>query len=161
MGTKGISIITFDHKELISLLNKALADEWFAYYQYWVGAKVLKGIMSDSAKKELNEHAEEELKHANMLTDRIIQLNGTPILNPTDWAKLSTCGYLAPENFSVIEILKQNIKGEQCAINFYNNLLKNIKDKDILTYQMVLSILQDEVDHEDDLEKLLEDIKMK
>lgn len=161
MGTKGLTIINLDHKELISLLNKALADEWLAYYQYWVGAKVARGNMSDTVKKELQEHAEEELKHANMLTDRILQLNGIPLLNPSDWIENSSCGYLAPTNPSVFEILKQNIKGEQCAIAIYNNLLKTLKDKDVLTYQMILTILQDEVDHEDDLEKLLEDLTTK
>jgi len=36
MGTVGIKIVGMDVKELIKRLNKALADEWLAYYQYWV-----------------------------------------------------------------------------------------------------------------------------
>jgi len=40
MGTKGREIVGMDIDKLIELLNKALADEWLAYYQYWVGAKV-------------------------------------------------------------------------------------------------------------------------
>jgi hypothetical protein len=34
--------------KLLNLLNKALADEWLAYYQYWIGAKVVKGPMKDA-----------------------------------------------------------------------------------------------------------------
>jgi bacterioferritin len=34
-----------DVDELISLLNKALSNEWLANYQYWIGAKVLKRPM--------------------------------------------------------------------------------------------------------------------
>jgi bacterioferritin len=161
MGTKGTAIVNLDVKEILKHLNKALADEWLAYYQYWVGALVLVGNMSDTAKKELLEHAGDELKHANMLADRIIKLGGTPILKPEEWYKHTTCGYMAPTDFSVKAILKQNIKGEQCAINVYNNLLKTTKDKDPVTYDIILDILKDEIEHEDDLERLLEDISQK
>lgn len=160
MGTKGKAIVE-DAAKIINLLNKALADEWLAYYQYWIGAQVLVGNMSDTAKKELMDHANDELKHATMLSTRILRLEGTPILNPTDWSKQTNCGYIAPANFSVSSILKQNIKGEQCAIVVYNNLLKFTKDKDPITCQLILDILTDEVEHEDDLERLLEDIEKK
>jgi bacterioferritin len=43
MGTKGIEIVGMDVKQLLNLLNIAFADEWLAYYQYWLGAKVVKG----------------------------------------------------------------------------------------------------------------------
>jgi bacterioferritin len=160
MGTKGKAIVV-DAAKIINFLNKALADEWLAYYQYWIGAQVLAGSMSETAKKELMTHANDELRHATMLSTRILKLEGTPILNPIEWAKQTNCGYMAPTNFSVTSILKQNIKGEQCAIVVYNNLLKFTKDKDPITYQLILNILTDEVEHEDDLERLLEDIEKK
>ena len=64
MGTRGKSIIKLDVNKLLELLNKAYADEWLAYYQYWVGAKVAKGIMREPVANELMEHANEELEHA-------------------------------------------------------------------------------------------------
>ena len=45
MGTKGAEIVKMDAKQLVAMLNSALADEWLAYYQYWVGALVVKGPM--------------------------------------------------------------------------------------------------------------------
>ena len=48
MGTKGIEIVGMDVQQLLDLLNKAFADEWFAYYQYWLGAKVVKGPMKEA-----------------------------------------------------------------------------------------------------------------
>jgi bacterioferritin len=58
----------------------------------------------------------------------------------------------------VIKVLEQNIKSEQCAIKMYNELLVKSKDKDPVTYNIVLGILQMEVEHEEDLQALLEDI---
>lgn len=158
MGTRGREIVDMDLSKLLELLNKAFADEWLAYYQYWVGAKVAKGPMRGLVASELEEHANEELEHAGMLTERIIQLGGTPILKPEDWYKMTNCGYEAPEDSHVRALLEQNIKGEQCAIDVYKSLLETVKDKDPITYNMILEILEDEVEHEEDLEAILEDI---
>jgi len=159
MGTKGREIIGVNVDKLIELLNKALADEWLAYYQYWIGAKVVVGPMRGAVVAELEEHAGDELKHAGMLVDRIIKLGGTPILKPEDWYKMTNCGYEAPADPSVRKVLEQNVKGEQCAIEVYSKLLDMVKDKDPITYNMVLGILEDEIEHEEDLEALLEDMK--
>jgi len=161
MGTKGVEIIKGDVKELISLLNKALADEWLAVYQYWAGSYVVKGPMRPEIEEELKEHAKEEMEHANMLANRIIELGGEPILHPKELLKMSGCGYDAPTNPSTKKILKQNIQGEQCAIGVYNAILEKIKGmNDAITYNMIRKILQDEVKHEQDLQDLQEDLNM-
>lgn len=163
MGTKGIQLlesIGVDVNDLIGSLNKALADEWLAYYQYWIGAKVIKGPMKEEAASELIQHAADELRHADMVAARIIQLGGTPILSPDEWKKMSNCGYDAPIDPFVKRVLEQNIKGEQCAIQTYNSILNKVKDKDPVTYNMVLQIMTDEIEHEDDLQAVLEDFEL-
>lgn len=159
MGTKGIEILDLDVNELIKTLNKALADEWLAYYQYWIGAKVISGPMRGEAVTELIEHANDELRHADMVAERINQLGGTPILNPKEWYDHTNCGYDAPEDPAIKKILAQNIKGEQCAIQVYKDIADMTKDKDVTTYEMALEILKDEIEHEDDLQQLEEDLK--
>jgi len=158
MGTKGIAIVDMDVKKLIGVLNKAFSDEWLAYYQYWIGAKVVKGPMKEAVIAELTEHAADELRHADMLATRILQLGGTPVTEPKEWYKLTNCGYDAPEDPFVKAVLDQNIKGEQCAIMTYKNLLNYTLNKDPVTYNIVLQILQDEVEHEEDLQADLEDL---
>lgn len=160
MGTKGISIVGMDVKELLTILNRAFADEWLAYYQYWLGAKVAKGPMKDAVIAELLQHAADELRHAEMLTTRIIQLGGTPVTEPRKWHEVTNCGYDAPEDPYVETLLKQNIKGEQCAIETYRKLLETTNSRDPVTYNIVLQILQDEVEHEEDLQALQEDLKV-
>lgn len=160
MGTKGIEIVGMDVQQLIALLNKAFADEWFAYYQYWLGAKVVKGPMKEAVIAELLQHAADELRHADMVAARIIQLGGTPVTEPKKWYEVTSCGYDAPDNPFVQTILEQNIKGERCAIGFYKKLLDATQGKDPVTYNMVLQILQDEVAHEEDLQALGEDLEL-
>ncbi len=161
MGTKGKEMVGSAAKEIVELLNRALADEWLAYYQYWAGALVAKGPMRPNVQAELSEHAKEELGHADMLAERIIQLGGTPILNPAQWAKLSNCGYDEPKDPHVLKLLEQNIKGEQCAIKTYGAMLERIREiKDPITFHLVRKIMEDEVKHEHDLQDLEEDIKL-
>jgi len=159
MAVRGNSIIKgIEVSEVITLLNKAYADEWLAYYQYFIEAKVIKGIMKDAAIAELNQHATDELRHANLIADRILQLGGTPLLNPKEWFTHTNCGYEEPKNFDVVAILEDSIKGEQCAITTYANISDIVKDKDIVTYDIVSQILADEVEHEEDLQALHDDI---
>jgi bacterioferritin len=160
MGTRGREIVGMDVDELLKLLNRALADEWFAYYQYWLGAKVVKGPMKDAVAAELLLHSTEELAHADLVANRIIQLGGKPVSEPKKWYEWSGCGYLPPDDEYVKTILDQNIEGERCAISYYDGLMKKTKDTDIITYNMVLTILNQEVEHEEDLQALLEDLEL-
>ena len=159
MARRGNSIISgIEIPEVIQMLNKAYADEWLAYYQYYIEEKVVKGIMKDAAIAELRQHAADELRHADMVAQRILQLGGTPLLNPKAWFTQTNCGYEEPGDFDVVAILEDAIKGEQCAISTYSGLAELTRNKDIVTYDIVSQILADEVEHEEDLMALHEDI---
>ena len=93
MGQMAQKISKIDHDELLKALNEALSEEWLAYYQYWVGALVAKGPMRTSIVAEFMEHANEEYDHANKLGKRIIELGGTPVLDPKQWENLARCKY--------------------------------------------------------------------
>lgn len=160
MGTKGKEIVGSNVESVLELLNKAFADEWLAYYQYWLGAKVAKGPMKEAVIAELLQHSTDELRHADMIANRIIQLGGAPVASPKAWYEHSNCGYDAPDDPYVSVLLDQNIKGEQCAIGIYNAMLKQTREVDPVTYNMALQILQDEVEHEEDLQALQEDLQL-
>jgi bacterioferritin len=160
MGTRAREILGMDVEELLGLLNRAYASEWLAYYQYWLGAKIIKGPMKDAVAAELLQHATEELAHAEMLANRIIQLGGTPVLEPKAWYDESPCAYDAPADAYVAVLLDQNIAGEQCAISAYKELMDATNGKDMITYNIALTILEQEVEHEEDLQGLKEDMEL-
>ncbi len=159
MAKRGNSIIKgLEISEIITVLNKAYADEWLAYYQYFIEAKIIKGIMKDAVISELTLHAADELRHATLIAARIIQLGGTPLTHPQAWFTHANCEYGEPKDFDVVAILNDAIKGEQCAITTYSKIVETTRDKDIVTYNMVSAILADEVEHEEDLQALHDDI---
>jgi bacterioferritin len=68
---------------------------------------------------ELEQHAIEELNHALLVTNRIIQLGGDLATGPRDCFKLTNCTYEPQDGPFVKTLLVQNIAGEQCAIGVY------------------------------------------
>lgn len=158
MGKQGIKISSVDVPKLIDLLNAALSEEWLAYYQYWIGARLMEGPMRSEIEPELLLHANQELGHAVLVVNRIIQLGGTPVINPMDWPKHAGCAYDAPTDPYIEVILEQNLGGERCAIQRYQGIADFTNGKDYATYQMAVQILNDEIEHENDLEDWLTDI---
>ena len=66
--------------KVIALLNKALSNELIAINQYFLHAKMYKDWgMTNLAEYEYHESID-EMKHADMLVDRILFLEGLPNL---------------------------------------------------------------------------------
>ena len=127
-----------DIVELLAQLNAALSEEWLAFYQYWVGSFVVEGAMRGDVQREFQEHAAEEYNHAKLLADRIIELEGVPVLDPKQWFDLARCKYDAPVDFGS-EVL------------FTNGI-------DFTTCDIAKHIMAEEEDHEQDLQDYLNDI---
>jgi bacterioferritin len=83
------------------------------------------------------------------------------VTTPQGWLDLSPCAYDAPDDPYVVRLLEQNIAGEQCAIGVYKNLMDATKDKDMVSYNVALTILEQEVEHEEDLQSLHEDLQLR
>jgi len=160
MGEMARKICKLDINELLKILNEAFAEEWLAYYQYWIGAQVVQGPERSAIQKELMEHANEELEHAQKVATRIIQLGGTPLLDPAEWTAKAKIKYAAPKDSCVHTILNQNIAGERGAIERYQKICEMTMGKDIATFHMARQILTDEIEHEQDLEDFAADIAL-
>ncbi len=115
--------------------------------------------MRSEVEPELLLHADQELNHAVLVVNRIIQLGGTPVLDPNEWTRLSRCSYDAPTDPYIEEILKQNLTGERCAIKRYKEIADFTAGKDHTTHQMATTILNEELEHEQDIEDWLTDLE--
>lgn len=161
MGKGSLDILKskIDVQKVLEELNAALAEEWLAYYQYWIGAQVVIGLQRAEVEAEFMEHAGEEFHHAQMLAERIKELDGVPVLDPAEWSKLARCKYDAPTDFDVVSLLKSNIAAERCAIHRYQEIATMTCDKDFVTCDLAKKILADEEEHEQDLVDYLIDIE--
>jgi bacterioferritin len=158
MGTKGIEIVELDVQELIADLNRAYADEWLAVYSYTHMAQVVTGrTAAERVAALLRETAAEELEHQDELAERITQLGGEPLPDVAKLVEGSNEGYPAPpqDPTNVEAMIQTVIEAEQGAIKVYNDLAKKTAGKDPLTYELIIHILGEEVEHEDEFEGLI------
>ena len=158
MGETAQHISHVNKEELRNILNIAYSEEWLAYYQYWIGAQLAKGPMRKEISEEFLEHAGEELKHAQWLSDRIIQLGGTPVIDPKDWEEKALCKYAAPVDEYVESLLEQNLQAERCAIARYQQICDMTHGKDYETFRRSDKILQEEREQEQEIGDFAEDI---
>ncbi len=161
MAKESVNILKgkIDVTEVVAQLNAALSEEWLAYYQYWIGALVVEGAMRFNVQSEFEEHAAEEHEHAQMLAKRIIELEGVPVLDPKQWFELARCKYDVPMNFDVVNLLKQNVSSERCAIMRYQQLAQFTDGIDFTTCDIAKRIMAEEEEHEQDLTDYLRDIQ--
>ena len=158
MGKIAREIIKTDADHLIQILNEAYSEEWLAYYQYFIGAKIAAGELRPNVTEEFEEHAKEELTHASLLADRIIELGGTPILTPNDWFLYAKCKYEVPLNEDTRVLVFQNLASERCAIKRYQEICDLTFGKDYQTFHISRHILEEEIKHEQEMEDFLKDM---
>ena len=131
--------------DLVELLNEAMQAEHQAIYQYMNHYNNVRGKWPDIV-DHFKAHMDDELGHANQLAQRIYTLGGVP-----------ATAMLSPAEFTedVDEALKQDIVGEQEAIDLYSKIMdacEQVNDK--ATLMMIEGILAIEVSHIDEFAKL-------
>jgi bacterioferritin len=144
-----------DKQKVCELLNEALATELVCVLRYRQNYYAAKGLNAKVAAAEFLEHANEELAHADRLSERIQQLGGDPDLNPDTLTKRSHAEYRIGNTLE--EMIKENLVAERIAIDSYREMALYIGEDDPTTRRMLEAILETEEEHADDLKQLLED----
>ena len=117
-----------------------------------------KGIYSKSIAEEFLAHSNEELGHADMLAERIVQLGGEPDFSPNSLASRSHAEYIAAD--SLVEMIQEDLIAERIAIDSYREVIQYLGDQDPTTKRMLEGILAIEEEHADELADLLNDLPL-
>lgn len=141
-------------KEIVALLNSALATEIVCVLRYKRHYYTASGLMNMPIKDEFLEHAQEEQAHADLIAERIVQLNGEPDFDPVGMAERSHAEY--DDSSDIKAMIKANLIAERIAIESYRQMIEKIGDTDPTTTLMLTGILAQEEEHADDMRDLLE-----
>jgi bacterioferritin len=136
-------------KELLDLLNKAIARELQVSIQYMWQHVLWRGVKGFAVKDELRSIAITEMKHAEKIAERLAYLGGTPTTKPDPIFVGET----------LKEMIERDRKDEEGAITLYKEIIEVAqKEKDITTAEIFRGILEDEEGHHDTFTSLLEEI---
>ena len=142
-----------DREAIVKLLNNALATELVCVLRYRRHYFMAKGLESKSIAAEFLAHSNEELGHADLLAERIVQLGGEPDLSPDSLSARSHAEYIEAD--SLVNMIKEDLIAERVAIDSYRETIQYLGDQDSTTRRMLENILAIEEEHADDLADLL------
>ncbi len=143
---------------LLEDLNQALAAETLAAFRYLYLSRIASGINSPPLAKMLEEMAKAEFEHAGAFMERIIQLGGVPVSKPVEMEKKSFHPYTDPprRGNDLKAMIKDGLKVERAAVEFYQRLAIKTRDSDLITYRLVMDTMVDEAKDEQKLAALLD-----
>jgi bacterioferritin len=136
------------NEEVLNLLNQLLTNELTAINQYFIHAKMCRNWGYNRLAKKVREESIDEMKHAELVIDRILFLDGVP--NLQRYHKLHV-------GETVKEQLETDLQLEYAAIAFLNQGIEACrKVGDNATEDLMTKILVSEEEHTDWLETQLE-----
>lgn len=139
------------NKKVIECLNALLADELTAINQYMVHSEMCANWGYERLHEAAEKRAITEMKHAEKLIERILFLEGIPIVSKLNKIQLGS---------DVKAQFESDLAAEYMAVEAYNEGIKFTTDVgDSGTKVLLESILADEEDHVDWLEAQLDQIK--
>ena len=144
----------FVHRELLRFLNEALATKIVCVLRYRRHHFMARGGAAKRIAEEFLVHSDEELSHADLIAERIVQLGGEPDFSPATLTQRSHAEYLPAA--SIVEMIKENLVAERIAIDRYRGLIEHIGETDPTTRRMLEGILGVEEAHADELADLLQ-----
>jgi bacterioferritin len=141
-----------DVERIIQALNSLRSTEIMSYLQYMQHQYMAVSLLSPGMKTEFEAHATQELDHANRLADRVQQLGGVPIYDPKEISsKAANAGVVPEQGTSLAEMVMEDLMLERQQIEVYTALIREIGDQDLVTRQVLLSILVETEKHASEL----------
>jgi bacterioferritin len=148
-----------DRVTVVKLLNEALATEIVCVLRYKRHYYMAKGIHAKSVAAEFLEHANEEQGHADMIAQRITQLDGAPDFNPDGLLTRSHADYV--EGDDLVDMIKEDLVAERIAIDSYRDIIQYLGNDDPTSRRLMEEILAMEEEHAEDLSTLLDELGKK
>src|SRR5688572_9601745 len=141
-----------DAQRVVQALNRLRSTEIMSYLQYMQHQYMAVSLLSPGLKAEFQAHATQELDHANRLAERIQQLGGVPIYDPKEIAaKAANVGVVPEQGATLTEMVVEDLMLERQQIEVYTALVRDIGDEDLVTRQMLISILAETEKHASEL----------
>lgn len=129
------------NEKLLSVLNELLADELTAINQYMVHSEMCANWGFEKLHEAIESQAKDEMHHAEWLIQRILFLEGTPIVSQLNPMKIGN---------TVLEMVTNDQEAELGAVRAYNAgiaLAHEVNDQ--ATADLLTRILKMEEGHVD------------
>jgi bacterioferritin len=147
---RGRKLCMKGNPKVIKELNDALREELTAINQFFLHAKMCENWGYKKLADYIKKQSIDEMKHAEVLIERVLFLDGTPSMEPL---KLTVGG-------SVRHMIESDLALELGAVKQYNAAVQiATQERDNGSRDLLVKLLKDEEEHVDWLEAQLHQIK--
>lgn len=148
---------TLDRTTVVRLLNDGLAAEiaclQHCHSRHYAYMELATTVKAPDVAAACLEHGAEEKRHADLLTERILELGGEPDLDPSLERGHEYARCVGIEDPA--EMIREDLMAERRVIDGYTEMIHYIGDDDPRTRKLLLEILADEERHVLELDRLL------
>ena len=139
-----------DVDKLVELLIKNASAELTTFYYYTILRVNLIGLEGEGLKEIAEVARIEDRNHFEALVPRIYELGGKLPDNMNEFHDISACppARLPKDPKDIKAMLNILVEAERCAVRGYNYICNMTFGKDHRTYDLALSILNEEIEHE-------------
>ncbi len=136
--------------QLVELLVKNAAAELTTYYYYTILRVNLIGLEGEGLKGIAEAARIEDRNHFEALVPRIYELGGKLPEDMKVFHDISACppARLPKDPTDIKAMLTVLVEAERCAVRGYTHICNMTAGKDHRTYELALSILNEEIEHE-------------
>jgi bacterioferritin len=136
---------------VIDALNERLAEELTAINQYFVHAEMCEDWHYDRLAEAIKQRSITEMKHAEKLIERILYLDGRPIVSNLQQMHIGA---------NVADMHQNDLHSEIDAVKSYNDTIRLcVEARDEGTKEVLEGVLTQEEEHVDWLEAQLDQIE--
>jgi len=136
--------------QLLELLVKNAAAELTTYYYYTILRVNLIGLEGEGIKEIAEAARIEDRNHFEALVPRIYELGAKLPESMKEFHDISACppASLPKDPTDIEAMLTVLVEAERCAVRGYTQICNMTAGKDHRTYDLALSILHEEIQHE-------------
>jgi ferritin-like protein len=137
-------------EKLVEALVSTAGDELATYYYYTILRVNAVGLQGESLKHIIETARIEHRNHYEALVPRIYELDGRLPAGMNEFHDQSACppATLPTDPTDITAMLDVLVEAERCAVRGYTQLCDLTAGKDYRTYDLSLSILNEEIEHE-------------
>lgn len=144
-----------DADRVISVLHDVVATEVVGWLRSTRYAIATQRMQLPAVSAHFAGHADQEMRHAVAVAERIAELGGQPNFDPATLAQRAQTDYALPDEATLRLVLEQNLQASRIVVSSYREIAQWLGDHDPTTCRLIESLLADEETNEAGLAALL------
>jgi bacterioferritin len=128
-----------DNGVTVKLLNDLLSTEIICVLKSRQHHFMAKGIGSEKIAQNFMRHSKEQQSYADLIAERIVELNGEPNFSPGNMINSKDGRYESAS--PLLGMIKEDLFFEHIAIDIYSDIIRYLRSNDPTTKSMLENIL--------------------